>query len=73
MKWMNEHEQIRNSNSVGKGEWMIVFIIFLEYAGNNKLDYKDLKADDTKNDFVSMVSDLLNKQIPLDFNPPNLK
>ena len=34
---MNEHEQIRNSNSVGKGEWMIVFIIFLEYAGNNKL------------------------------------
>ena len=43
------------------------------YLGNNKLDYKDLKADDAKNDFVSTVSDLLNKQIPLDFNPPNLK
>jgi|LakMenEpi03Aug12_release.lakeMendotaPanAssembly.Ray.scaffolds.fasta_scaffold1481323_1 hypothetical protein len=37
MKWMNEHEQIRNNNSIGKGEWMIVFINFLEYAGNKKL------------------------------------
>ncbi len=43
------------------------------YLGNNKLHYKDLKANDAKNDFVSTISDMLNKQIPFDFNPPNLK
>ena len=30
-------KMIRNNNSIGKGEWMIVFINFLEYAGNKKL------------------------------------
>lgn len=40
------------------------------YLGNNKLHYKDLKDDDTKNDFVSTVSNMLNKQIPFEFNPP---
>ena len=43
------------------------------YLGNNKLHYKDLKANDAKNDFVSTVSDMLNKQIPFEFNPPNLE
>lgn len=43
------------------------------YLGNNKLHYKDLKDENVKNEFTSMVSDLLNKQIPFDFNPPNLK
>ncbi len=43
------------------------------YLGNNKLHYKDLKADETKNDFVSTVSDMLNKQIPFEFNPPNIE
>ena len=43
------------------------------YLGNNKLHYKDLKADKTKSDFASTVSDLLNKQIPFEFNPPNLE
>ena len=43
------------------------------YLGNNKLHYKDLKADKTKSDFASTVSDLLNKQIPFEFNPPNIE
>jgi len=43
------------------------------YLGNNKLHYKDLKANDAKNDFVSTVSDMLNKLIPFEFNPPNLE
>jgi len=43
------------------------------YLGNNKLHYKDLKDENVKNEFTSMVSDLLYKQIPFDFNPPNLK
>jgi len=43
------------------------------YLGNNKLHYKDLKADKAKNDFVSTVSDMLNKQIPFEFNPPNIE
>lgn len=43
------------------------------YLGNNKLHYKDLKDENVKNEFTSMVSNLLNEQIPFDFNPPNLK
>ena len=43
------------------------------YLGNNKLHYKDLKDENVKNEFTSIVSDLLYKQIPFDFNPPNLK
>jgi hypothetical protein len=43
------------------------------YLGNNKLHYKDLKADKTKNDFVSTVSDMLKEQIPFEFNPPNIE
>lgn len=43
------------------------------YLGNNKLHYKDLKADKTKNDFVSTVSGMLNKQIPFEFNPPDIE
>lgn len=43
------------------------------YLGNNKLHYKDLKDENVKNEFTSMVSDLLYKQIPFDFNPPNFK
>ena len=43
------------------------------YLGNNKLHYKDLKANDAKNDFVSTVSEMLNKLIPFEFNPPNLE
>jgi hypothetical protein len=43
------------------------------YLGNNKLHYKDLKADKTKSDFASTVSYLLNKQIPFEFNPPNIE
>ena len=62
-------------------EWLIkneVKVKILSYTntntvGNNKLHYKDLKADKTKNDFVSTVSDMLNKQIPFEFNPPNIE
>lgn len=43
------------------------------YIGNNKLHHKDLKSENKKNEFKSRVSELLNKQIPLDFNPPSLK
>ena len=43
------------------------------YLGNNKLHYKDLKDENVKNEFTSMVSDLLNKQVPFEFNPPNLQ
>ena len=43
------------------------------YLGNNKLHYKDLKDENVKNEFTSMVSDMLYKQIPFDFNPPNFK
>jgi hypothetical protein len=42
------------------------------YMGNNKLHYKDLKDENVKNEFTSLVSDMLYKQIPFDFNPPNL-
>jgi hypothetical protein len=42
------------------------------YMGNNKLHYKDLKDENVKNEFISLVSDMLYKQIPFDFNPPNL-
>ena len=43
------------------------------YLGNNKSPNKDFKDENVKNEFIFMVSDLLNKQIPFDFNPPNLK
>jgi hypothetical protein len=43
------------------------------YLGNNKLHYKDLKDENIKNEFTPMVSDLLNKQVPFEFNPPNLQ
>ena len=42
------------------------------YMGNNKLHYKDLKDENVKNEFTSLVSDMLYKQISFDFNPPNL-
>ena len=43
------------------------------YLGKIKIDDNDLKTEKTKNEFTPMVSDMLYKQIPFDFNPPNLK
>ena len=43
------------------------------YLGKIKINDNDLKTEKTKNEFTPMVSDMLYKQIPFDFNPPNLK
>ena len=43
------------------------------YLGKIKIHDNDIKTEKTKTEFTSIVSDMLYKQIPFDFNPPNLK